>query len=78
MNMKNLHETHECSICMKEYETQEHIYSCSEIWSKMGKTKANILKYEKIMNGNRQEKVQVAKVFKENLKFLENMKQNIN
>ena len=31
MNMKNLCETHEFSICMKENETQEHVYICEKI-----------------------------------------------
>ena len=39
MNKKNLHKTHECTICLKENETQQHVYTCNEIWEEMGKRK---------------------------------------
>ena len=71
MNRKKLFKTHECSVCLDENETQEHIYTCDEIWEKRGKIKENIPKYEQIMTGNRKEKILVANIFKENLRILE-------
>ena len=41
MNKKNFHQTHECSVCLKEDETQQHVYLCKEIikfkWKKRRK-----------------------------------------
>ena len=41
MNRKKLFKTHECSVCLNENETQQHIYTCNEIWEKSGKSKEN-------------------------------------
>ena len=30
MNKKNLYKTHECTVCLKENETQQHIYICKK------------------------------------------------
>ena len=47
MNKKNLHKTHECSACLKEDETQQHIYLCKEIIKLSGRKEENYPKYEK-------------------------------
>ena len=39
MNKKHSYETHECSVCLKENETPEHIYICNEICKISGKKK---------------------------------------
>ena len=31
-NMKGSFENYECEVCLKENESQEHIYNCIEIW----------------------------------------------
>ena len=73
MNMQQLYDTHECSICMKENETQEHIYKCEEIWKLREKNYEKIIEYEKILTGNVMEKLEIAKIFKENMKIKENI-----
>ena len=78
MNKKNLHKTHECTICLKENETQQHIYICNEIFKISGRKKENNPMYEKIINGNRKEKIEIAKIFKENMKIIEMHKQGKN
>ena len=57
---------------MKENETQEHIYSCIEILKITGKREEKYPEYEKIMNGSRRDQLKIAKIFKENLKIIEN------
>ena len=71
MNRKRMYKTHECSKCLKENETQLHVYNCNEIWEEMGKKQENYPKYEKIINGFRNEKIRIAKIFKDILKILE-------
>ena len=78
MNKKKFHKTHECTVCLKENETQQHIYICNEILKVSGRKKENYPMYEKILNGNRKEKIQVAKIFKENMKIIEIYKQQNN
>ena len=73
MNMQQIYDTHECSMCMKENETQEHIYKCEEIWKLREKNYEKIIEYEKIMTGNVREKLEIAKIFKENMKIKENI-----
>ena len=54
--MKNAHETHECTMCFTEFETQEHVYTgCKEILKVNGTKIENYPKYEKIFNGNRKQ-----------------------
>ena len=71
MNRKQMYKTHECSKCLKENETQQHVYTCNKIWEEMGKRKENYPKYEKIINGFRNEKIRIAKIFKDILKIVE-------
>ena len=74
MNSKNKFDTHECTICHKEEETQFHVYTCEEIWKIRGDNRENYTSYEKILDGKRKEKIQIAKVFRENFKIIERAK----
>ena len=74
MNFKNNFETHECKICLKEEETQFHVYTCEDIWKIKGENRENYKSYEKILDGPRNEKIQIAKVFRENFRILERAK----
>ena len=58
-----MHEDLKCEICNEENETQKHILECKIL----NKNEKQILKYEKIENGNIFEMVQIVKKFKENL-----------
>ena len=71
MNRKQLYKSHECSKCLKENETQAHVYICNEIREIIGKKKEDYPKFEKIKNGSRKEKIEIAKIFRENLKIIE-------
>ena len=62
-NFKGMHEDLKCEICYEENETQKHILECKIL----NKNEKQILKYEKIENGNIFEMVQIVKKFKENL-----------
>jgi hypothetical protein len=54
----------------------KHIYECTKIWEIKGNFEDNIPEYEKIMTGNVKEKLQVARIFKDNLKINEKFKKN--
>ena len=69
MNMKGLYDTYECSVCLKQDESQEKIYKCGEIWNTRKESFSNVPEYENIMNGNTKQKLEVARIFKENLKI---------
>ena len=71
MNMKNKFETHECRKCQDKEETQFHVYTCDVIWKIRGENKEKFPSFEKMISGSRNEKIQIAKVFKENFKILE-------
>ena len=58
----------------KEEETQFHVYTCEEIWKIRGDNRENYTSYEKILDGTRKEKIQIAKVFRENFKIIERAK----
>ena len=62
----------------KKNETQQHIYVCNEIFKVSGRKKENCPMYEKILNGNRRDEIEVAKIFKENMKIIEIYKQQNN
>ena len=66
-NMRNNYETHECEVCKKEEETQNHIIICPEITMK--KTNKVNVKYENIFDGKVHEQLEIAKVFEENIKI---------
>ena len=84
MNLKGLHDTYECGVtykcgvCLKEDESQEHIYKCKEIWKAKHNEGEKIPEYEKIRNGNTGEKIQIARIFKENMKIQEKLINNGN
>ena len=74
-NMKSQYETLECSACLIENESQKHVYECKQIW--MEQRNMNIEKpdYEKIMWGNSVEKITVARIFYENMKILDKIRE---
>ena len=53
--------------------TQEHIYKCEEIWKLREKNHNKIIEYEKILTGNVMEMLEIARIFKENMKIKENI-----
>ena len=71
INMKGMYDTFECGVCLKDDETQEHIYTCKEIWKMREENSEIIPEYNKIFNGNTREKLNVARIYKKNLEILE-------
>ena len=70
-NLKGLYDTYECGVCLKEDETQEHIYKCTEILKLKEINDDKMPEYEKIMVGTTKEQIEIAKIFKENMKIYE-------
>ena len=67
-NLQGMYDTYECGVCLEEEESQKHIYECKEIWKMKENNDEKIPDYENIMNGNVREKLEVARIFKENIK----------
>ena len=55
INLKGLYDTYECGICLKEDESQEHIYKCTEILKLKEINDDKIPEYWKIMEGTTEE-----------------------
>ena len=61
-----------CRACGLEEETQEHIIiQCKRLNNNKGDMN---VKYEKLIIGNVNEKLMIAKIFKENYEMIESMK----
>ena len=74
-NIKGQYETLECGACLTENETQKHVYECQQIWSKQNNINLEKPDYEKILWGNVEEKIKIARIFYENMKILDKMKE---
>ena len=71
MNMKSQYDSYECLVCLKEDETQEHVYVCEEISKYQSIVNSETPKYQQILNGTVNEKLKVARMMKEKLKIRE-------
>ena len=71
MNLKGLYDTYECQVCMNDDESQEHINKCTEIWRVRNVKFDEIPDYENIMNGSVKQKLEISRIFKENLRIHE-------
>lgn len=71
INLKGLYDTYECEVCMNEDESQKHIYRCPEILRIRNIKFDEIPDYEKIMNESIKEKLEISRIFEENLKIHE-------
>ena len=71
VNLKGKYDTLECGACGKYEENQKHIIFCEELNENKDVENMN---YEKLFNGTVEEKVKIAKHFKENFDKLENWK----
>ena len=71
VNLKGKYDNLECGACGQQEENQEHILKCKEL-----NRNKNIeeLKYEHLFNGTVNDKLEIAKRFKENFKILEELK----
>ena len=70
MNLKSWYDTYECTVCLDEDESQEHVFK--EIL-KLRRYEENIPEFDLIMNGNVKEQLAVARIFLENMKILEKL-----
>ena len=75
MNAKGMYDEYRCELCEKENETQKHILECEEL-TKNNKSEKNIPKYENLFNGNVKDKLEIARVFKENLKIRDKIRKS--
>ena len=71
--MKNMYNSYECRACLKESESDIHIYTCSTILEIKKENAVRIPKYELIYNGNSNEQLEISRIFSENMKIIENM-----
>ena len=71
VNLKGKYDTLECSACGSDEENQQHVILCKELNENKS---MNDVKYENIFNGTVEEKLKIAKVFKQNFDKLDNMK----
>ena len=72
MNFKKKYENLICEACKIEEETQQHVLECKEIEKQDPKIKCNI-KFEKIFYGTVEDKVQIARIFKQKMKVREKL-----
>ena len=71
MNLEDIYDNLECTACGLEEESQIHIIQCKKLnENRLGKR----VEYEKLFNGTVKEKLEIAKIFKQNFDVLENMK----
>ena len=71
MNLKGMYDNFECTACGLEEESQIHVIKCKKLDE--NRLEKNI-QYEKIFTGTVYEKLEIAKIFRENYDVLENMK----
>ena len=71
VNLKGKYDNLECRACGQEEENQEHIIKCKELSKNKNMEEIN---YEHLFNGTVDEKLKIAKLFKENFKTLEDLK----
>ena len=70
-NLKGMYDNLECTACGLEEETQIHIIHCKKLNENRLEKNVN---YDKLFNSTVNEKLEIAKIFKENYDVLENMK----
>ena len=70
MNFKGMYEDFLCEICYDENESQEHTIKCKKIEKK----DTMKLKFSKIVNGNVNQMVEIARKFKENIEIRDKIK----
>ena len=68
MNFKRKYEDLNCESCKMEEETQKHVLECTEIEKKQPELTSKV-EYEKLFNGSIEEKVTIARSFKEKMKI---------
>ena len=70
MNKKGLYDDYECDICENEDESPKHILECKDLVV-MNDENMKIIKYEKSFDGKVCEKLNISKIFKQNMKSRE-------
>ena len=66
VNLKGKYDNLDCRACGQQEENQEHILKCEEL-NKNNKT--DEINYKHLFDGSVTEKLKIAKLFKENIKF---------
>ena len=74
-NMKNLYDEHVCGACGQESENQKHVLQCNIIQQHNNECiQTNDIEYEEILGDNAENQLNIAKIFKENMKILNKIK----
>ena len=73
MTFKRKYKDFKCIACNEEEEPQKHVLECKEIEEKQPNLKF-ALKYEKLFDGNLNDKIKIARNFKEKLDIREKFK----
>ena len=71
MNFKTKYEDLNCKTCNMEEETQKHVLECGEIDKKEPKSKCS-LNYNKLFNGDTEDKVLIVRSFRKRMEIREN------
>ena len=71
VNLKGSYDYLECGACGLEEESQKHIIQCEKL-NQIKRTEE--INYDKLFDGTVLEKLKIAKVFKENLKIVDQIK----
>ena len=71
VNLKGIYDSLECTACGLEEESQIHVIKCKKL--NENRVEKNV-KYEKLFYGTVEEKLEIARIFRENMDVLENMK----
>ena len=73
--MKNLYDEHVCGACGQESENQKHVLQCNIIQQHNNECiQTNDIEYEEILGDNAENQLNIAKIFKENMKYEQNQK----
>ena len=72
INYKGLYDTYECDVCGHEDESQAHILKCTKLVN-MNNACSEMPNYEMIFDGNVDDQVKIAKIFKQNIANEENI-----
>ena len=74
MNMKGKYDSHECTACGDENESQEHVIKCNVILQMNTDYDMEVPEYEELLHGNVAQQSKISKLFNSNMKILQKLK----
>ena len=73
INFKRDYETHQCRACDTDNETQEHVYDQCKSLMDLNKEQIEKPEFRKLFYGTVKDQLKIPKVFRQNMKLLEEM-----